>query len=225
MKKWRLLLVWTAVALNACGYIAQAQVTDQTASLMDVQSRYRLRPGDTLELQYRLTSDLNQTVVVQPDGYVSLNVAGEVKVGGCTVPDVHDLILQAVAAKLHKPELNLILREFTHPSVVVAGAVFRPSQIELKEPTTAMGAILMAGGFSEEAQSGQVLIFRKVNEEVAEITKLNLTGIHKTRDLERDMRLQAGDMIYVPRDKIAKLERYIRIVSTGVYFNPLQNIQ
>ena len=55
---------------------------------------------------------------------------------------------------------------------------------------------------------------------MAEVTKLNLTNIRKTADLERDLRLQSGDMIYVPRDKIAKIERYVRIINTGVYFNP-----
>ena len=52
------------------------ELSGQTLLKPRPQERYELRPGDTLELQYRLTSDLNQTVVIQPDGYVSLNVAG-----------------------------------------------------------------------------------------------------------------------------------------------------
>jgi polysaccharide export outer membrane protein len=201
------------------------ELSGQTLLKSRPQERYELRPGDTLELQYRLTSDLNQTVIIQPDGYVSLNVAGEVRVGGHTIPEARDLIVSAEENKLNKPELNLILKEFTRPSVVVAGEVFKPGQIELKQPTTALGAVLMAGGFTESAQSGQVLVFRRVNEEMAEVTKLNLTNIRKTVDLERDLRLQSGDMIYVPRDKIAKIERYVRIINTGVYFNPLQALQ
>ena len=189
------------------------------------QPRYRLRPGDTLELQYRLTPDLNQTVIVQPDGFISLNVAGEVKVGELTVPEAHDLIVQAEDGRLNKPELNIVLKEFTRPSIVIAGEVVKPGQVELKERTSAMGAVMLAGGFTESAQSGQVLVFRKINQEMAEVTKVNLTGIRKTADLKRDLELQAGDMIYVPRDKIAKIERYVRIVNTGVFFNPLQNVQ
>jgi polysaccharide export outer membrane protein len=191
----------------------------------ELLTRYKLRPGDTLDLQYRLTPDLNQTVVVQPDGYVSLKVAGEVKVGGSTLPQAHDLIVQAEESKLNKPELNLVLKEFTHPSVVVAGEVFRPGQIELKENTTALGAVLLAGGFTESAQTGQILVFRRVDDQMAEVRQLNLTRIRKTSDLERDLSLRPGDMIYVPRDKIAKISRYIKIVNTGVFFNPLQNVQ
>src|ERR1700722_15860329 len=89
--------------------------------------RYPLRPGDTLQLQYRLTPDLNQTVSVQPDGYVDLNVAGEVQVSGLTVTQAHDLIVQKESEHLNNPELNLILEEFTRPYVVVAGDVTKPA--------------------------------------------------------------------------------------------------
>jgi polysaccharide export outer membrane protein len=224
MKIFFRLLLWAPLVLAIPDGISRAQDPNQSAASSGDQDRYKVRPGDTLELQYHMTPDLNQTVVVQPDGYVSLNVAGEVKVAGYTVPEASTLIKRAAALRLNQPELNLILKEFTHPTVVVAGAVYRPGQIELKEPTTALGAVLLAGGFVELSRSGQVWVFRKVNEELAEVIKLNLTGIKKSVDLKRDLALQAGDMIYVPRDKLSTIERYVRLVNTGAYFNPLQNV-
>jgi polysaccharide export outer membrane protein len=224
MKSFLRLLLWAPLIFAVPEGIGHAQASDQATTLSGYQDRYKVRPGDTLELQYHLTPDLNQTVVVQPDGYVSLNVAGEVKVGGYTVPEARALISNAAALRLNQPELNLVLKDFTHPSVVVAGAVYRPGQIELREPTTALGAVLLAGGFVEVSRSGQVWVFRKVNQEMAEVIKLNLTGIKKSADLKRDLALQAGDMIYVPRDKTSTIERYVRLVNTGAYFNPLQNV-
>src|SRR6185436_20358114 len=35
------------------------------------EDRYVLHPGDVLDIQYRYTPEFNQTVVVQPDGYIS----------------------------------------------------------------------------------------------------------------------------------------------------------
>ena len=72
-------------------------------------TRYVLRPGDTLLLQYRLTPDLDQTVSIQPDGFVSLNLLGDVPVTGLTVEQAHDLIVSKAGSRLNKPELNLIL--------------------------------------------------------------------------------------------------------------------
>ncbi len=186
--------------------------------------RYLLRPGDTLQLQYHLTPDLNQTVVVQPDGYVSVNVAGDLHVAGMTVQQAHDLIVDKESGELNKPELNLSLEEFTRPYVVVAGEVAKPGQIEIRDNMTALSAILIAGGFTANAKSGQVIVFRRVNDNLAEVKELSLTRIHKTADLEHDLPLQPGDMILVPRDRISRLQHYIQAANVGMYLNPLQGI-
>jgi polysaccharide export outer membrane protein len=208
-----------------CFFATGSCAWSQVSGPRPLPLRYILRPGDTLTLQYRLTSDLNQTVVVQPDGYVSLNVAGDIRVAGLTVPEAHDLILRKDESALNKPELNLILEEFTHPSIVIAGEVSKPGQIELKEHTTALGAVLLAGGFTESAQTGQVLLFRKVDDQRLEVTKLNLTKLSHASHLRNDISLQAGDMLLVPRDKVTRIEHYIRIIDFGAFINPLQTLQ
>lgn len=191
---------------------------------LKTRPRYILRPGDTLDLQYRLTPEFNQTVMVQPDGYINLSVAGTVSVSGLTVDQAHDLILSKESARLKDPELTLVLESFTHPYVVVSGQVAKPGQIELKENTTALGAIMMAGGFTPNAKAGQVIVFRKVNDSIAEVKILHLSRIHKTSQLEKDMELQPGDMIMVPQDRISKIEHYLQVANIGMYMNPLQGI-
>jgi polysaccharide biosynthesis/export protein len=186
--------------------------------------RYTLRAGDVLELQYRYTPEFNQTVTVLPDGYVNLNIVGDVRVSDLTVTQARDLILQKVQARLNDPELNLILKQFQQPYVVVAGEVAKPAKIDLRENTTAMQAVLLTGGFLPSAQTGQVLLFRKINGDTAEIRVLNLGRLRKTSDLEHDIQLEPGDMLFVPRDKLEKISRYIKILNIGMYFNPLQYI-
>jgi polysaccharide export outer membrane protein len=189
------------------------------------RERYTLRAGDVLELQYRYTPELNQTVTVLPDGYVNLNLVGEIRVGDLTLTQAHDVIVERAKTRLNDPELNLILKEFQKPYVVVAGEVAKPGRFDLRENTTAMQAILMSGGFTTGAQSGQVLLFRKINGEEAEVRVLHLSRLRKTSDLERDTQLQSGDMLYVPRDKVEKMARFIKLANLGLYFNPLQHLQ
>lgn len=184
--------------------------------------RYTLRAGDVLDLEYRYTPELNQTVAVLPDGYVNLNVVGDVRISDLTVTQAHDLIVRKLQEKLNDPELNLILKEFQQPYVVVAGEVPKPGKIDLREDTTAMQAILLSGGFSSSAKSGQVLLFRKINSEMAEIRVLKLTKVRKTTDLEHDVVLEPGDMLLVPRNKVEVASRYIKLLNIGAYFNPLQ---
>jgi len=184
------------------------------------EDRYRLQPGDVVEVQFRYSPEFNQTVTVQPDGYVSLEISGDLKVAGLTVDQTRLAILKRASARLHDPVATVILKEFQRPYFVVAGEVTQPGRIEMRERVTAIQAIMLAGGMKETARSSQVVVFRKINSDMAEVKLLNLKSIRRTSDLEQDLTLQAGDMVYVPRDKISKIERFMKLVSVAAIMAP-----
>jgi len=185
------------------------------------ENRYLLHPGDVIDVQYRYTPEFNQTLTVQPDGYVSLQIGGDVKVGDRSLDQVRNLILAKARERLASPEVTVILKEFQKPYVVVAGEVTTPGKIEMREKLTALQAVLLAGGFKDSAKSSQILIFRKLNADTAEVKTLNFKSLKRTDDLENDLTLQPGDMILVPRNRITKIERYVRLASLSAFLNPL----
>ena len=69
-----------------------------------------------LEIQYRYTPEFNQTVTVQPDGYVSLEIGGDLKVGGRNLEQVRAGLLAKARTRLASPELTVILKEFQNPT-------------------------------------------------------------------------------------------------------------
>jgi polysaccharide export outer membrane protein len=185
------------------------------------EERYELQPGDVLDIQYRYTPEFNQTVAVQPDGYVSLQIGGDVKVSGRNLDEVRELILKKASTRLASPELIVILKEFQKPYVVVAGEVPQPGKFELREKLTAIQAVMLAGGFKDSAKSSQIVVFRKLNADTAEVRTLNFKTLRRTSDLENDLTLQPGDMILVPRNRISKIERYVRLASLAAFLNPI----
>src|SRR5881227_948933 len=184
------------------------------------EERYRLQPGDVLEIQYRYSPEFNQTVTVQPDGYITLEVGGDLKVAGMTVDQMRQAILKKAGTRLQDPIATVILKEFQKPYFVVAGEVAQPGKIEMRERVTAIQAIMLAGGMKETAKSSQVVVFRKINSDIAEVKLLNLKTIRRTSDLENDLTLQPGDMVFVPRDKISKIERFMRLASVAAFMAP-----
>ena len=218
MKKLLLLIVsifFLALPVAVC---AQDQRPPRLTTV--TEDRYRLQPGDVFEIQYQYSPEFNQTVTVQPDGYVSLQMGGDVKVAGLTVEQARQTILRKARERLQDPVANIILKEFQKPYFVVAGEVAQPGKIEMRERVTALQAIMLAGGMKESAKSSQVVVFRKINSDTAEVKVLNLKSIRQTSDLENDLTLQPGDMIYVPRDKISKIERFMRIASVAALMAP-----
>jgi polysaccharide biosynthesis/export protein len=215
----RILLSILAICVLAIPFAAKAQ-QQRPRLTTATEERYRVQPGDVLELQYRYSPEFNQTVTVQPDGYVSLQIGGDVKVAGLTITQARQVILRASAERLKDPEATLILKEFQKPYFVVAGEVVQPGKIEMRERVTALQAVMLAGGFKESAKSSQVIIFRRINSDIAEVKILNFKSIKRTSDLENDLTLVPGDMIFVPRDKLSKIERFMRIASVAAFMAP-----
>ncbi len=214
-------LLVTTVCLSVA---PQAQETPAPPTLKNAEgdARYTLNPGDVVEVQYRYTPEYNQTVTIQPDGYVSLEIVGDVKISGLTLEQVRTSILKKASARLNDPEITLLLKEFQKPYFVVAGEVAQPGKFEMRENITALQAIILAGGFKDSAKSSQIILFRKINSEMAEVKVIDLKKIKRTSDLEKDLALQAGDMLMVPQNTITKIERYVRLASIGSFLSLLR---
>jgi protein involved in polysaccharide export with SLBB domain len=207
MRALNLMILVLALSMNG---LSLGQVTNAT------EPQYQLRAGDTLMLDFRLSPELNQTVIVDRDGSISLQIIGRVQVAGLTLDRAKALILEKESTHLVRPELNLSLTDFQHFYVVVAGEVYLPQKLEIREDMTALQAIMLSGGVKNTGSQTQVLLYRKVNSEYAEVHPLNLR-IRKTVELEQDMPLMPGDLILVRRSKVESVTRYTRIV--GLNYN------
>lgn len=225
--KFRLIL-FTASLILLFSFSVFAQ-TDSTSATKPTEkqapqlkpfdgNRYKLNPGDVIEIIYRYSPEFNQTVTIQPDGYVMLEIVGELKLGGLTVEQARQEILQDASKRLKDPVVNLLLKEFQKPYFVVSGEVVQPGKFEMNQDVTALQAVLLAGGFKDSAKSSQILVFRKINSDTAEVKLLNLKGIKKTSDLEQDFALESGDMVMVPRNMITKIERYTKFANIASIF-------
>jgi len=195
--------------------------TPAAAPALGARTRYALRAGDVITIDYRFTPEFNQTVTIRPDGFVDLTLIGEAHVAGLTLADVHALVVQGVSTHLKDPEVNVSLKEFERPYVVVAGEVDHPGRFDFYEKTTALQAVLLAGGIKASGQQSDIYVFRRVDGSLAEVHHLNLKNVKRSSDLERDLVLQPGDMILVPRNKLENISRFVKVANLGIYFDPL----
>jgi polysaccharide export outer membrane protein len=213
-----ILISMLAIFILAGATAAGAQQQRPPRLTTVTEERYRLQPGDVLEVQFRYSPEFNQTVTVQPDGYVSLEIGGDLKVAGMTVEQTRQAILRKASVRLQDPVATVILKEFQKPYFVVAGEVAAPGKLEMRERVTAIQAIMLAGGLKEGAKASQVVVFRNLpSSDLAEVKVLNLKSIRRTADLENDLTLQPGDIVFVPRDKITKIERFMKLASVAAF--------
>jgi polysaccharide export outer membrane protein len=193
-----------------------ARKTDQPV-LQRRNSRYRLYPSDEVTISFPLTSEFDQTTTIEPDGYASLTGAGDVRLAGLTTDEAAAAVKTAYAKILHDPIVTIELKNFNKPFFVVTGQVNHPGKYDLRGPTSATEAVAIAGGMTAAAKSSQALLFRRANRAEYEVTRVDLKRIFKGHEQE-DAQLQPGDMLYVPKNAISKIERFIPSSGFGAYY-------
>ena len=192
----------------------------QTPVLQHRNPRYQLHSADVLALEFPFTPEFNQTVTVQPDGYVTLRGVENMHVEGETLPEVTHAMRMAYSKILHDPVINVELKDFEKPFFIVGGEVGHPGKFELREDTTATEAVAIAGGFRDSAKHSQVLLFHRVQGGWAQVRRLNVKKMLKEGDLNEDAYLQAGDFLFVPKNTMSKIAKFIPTSSMGLYANP-----
>ena len=90
--------------------------------------------------------------------------------------------------------------------VYVGGQVARPGLLPLDGPMTALGAVVSAGGFADDASTKDCLLLRKSGTNTPTITHLRLDQVLKGGE---DTPLKPFDVVYVPRSGIGKADRFI----------------
>jgi polysaccharide export outer membrane protein len=182
---------------------------------------YTLHTGDTVVVTFRFTPEFNDEVVIGPDGRASLKATGNLQMAGLTLPELEQKIVLGSAEKLVSPEVAVTLKDFERPHVVVAGEVQTPGKLELRKPTTAIQAIMMAGGPKEDSAMGRVIVFRRLNSEISEVHVLKLSKYDSRTREKNDMLLQPDDMILISRDNLSNLGRFVHNTNLGIYLQPL----
>lgn len=170
--------------------------------------RYRICREDVLLLSFSLSPELNQKVTVQPDGYISLQSAGQVYVEGLTLAGVVVAVKKAYAGTLHDPIVDVDLADFQKPFFTVLGQVEKPGQYNLRNDITITQAIAVAGGFAPTAKT-QVFLYRAVSSNWAEVRELKLRDILHGKNVSEDLHVRPGDMIFVPEKFIANFKKYV----------------
>jgi len=182
--------------------------------------RYSVHPSDTLELSFVLTPEFNQTVTVQPDGYITLRGVGDLSAAGQTLPELTESIKTAYSKIMQDPEITVDPKEFEKPFFTVGGQVGKPGKFDWYGDITLTQTIAIAGGFTDASKHSQVLLFRRVSDQWTEARIINVKKMMSARNLQEDPELKPGDMLFVPKNALSKIKPFLPTTSIGTYVSP-----
>jgi len=183
---------------------------------------YRLCKSDVMTISFTFSPEFDQTVSVQPDGYVFLKGVKPLSAEGMTIPELQDAVSRAYGGFLHDPEVSVELKDFDKPYFIVGGEVNHPAKYELRSDLRVTEAVAIAGGLTARAKHSQIVLFRRVSDDVVESRLLDVKAMLESRNLAEDIHLRPGDFLFVPQNLISKIKQYLPTSSLSMYASPTQ---
>lgn len=130
-----------------------------------MQELYYVGPSDKLAIFVSDLPDMTQTVMVDPAGFISLPIVGQVKAGGFTTEQIRSEIADRLGRDvLVRPVVSVGIAETMSQRITIDGAVAKPGTFPIAGTTTLMRALTLASGTSSLASERQVIVYRTVGD-------------------------------------------------------------
>lgn len=172
-----------------------------------VTDEHVLAPNDEIEIRFPFYSDLNDRVVVGPDGRLSLQLVNTVAVGGLTVAGAAKLLNERYAAVIRDPQATITLRTYAPQQVFVDGWVNNPGLVRSDVPLTVSRALAQAGGAKSGARTDGVLILRRSADGKIYYYRVALGNFAGAG--AEDPLLKSYDVVYVPQTVFASVTDFL----------------
>lgn len=218
-----------SIMIGGCTISPKVQPQAEVAAsprVIELKGRYErlyvLGPGDALDIVVLRSPEVSRSVVVRPDGHISLPVIDDVKAAGLTVPELDAELTKLFATRFVEPEVTVIPTTVREPMVYVLGQVARPGPVAYRQASSALEALAYAGGALVSAETKAVAVIR-----LEEDGKLRVRLIDDMPDGQPGpymamaaTRLEPEDVVFVPERRITQFGRFI----TETFTTPIQGI-
>ena len=159
-----------------------------------VPDSYRLGAGDNFVIQLFGKDNEQYNLQVSRDGKISFPKLGPITVAGLTFEDARDLIRSRVADQLIGVQATISMGRLRAINIFMAGEVAVPGAYSVSALTTITQALFQAGGISDIGSLRAIQVKRDgISVASFDVYQLLLQG-----DASGDVRLQSGDVVFVP---------------------------
>lgn len=167
---------------------------DKSPLSVPVGPDYVLGPGDELVVDYWGSSSQHIQRSVDREGRISIPEAGSLVVAGRTLGEVQQTIQKMLRQQLRGISVDVTLGKLRTVRVYIVGDVKNPAAYDISSLSTALSALIAAGGPTETGSYRTVKHYRgKALVEEVDLYDLMLKGVSSG-----EVHIESGDSILVP---------------------------
>jgi polysaccharide export outer membrane protein len=164
--------------------------------LGDQAGHYAIGVADSIRVNVWKNSDLSATLIVDPNGSVSLPLLGDIHVVGMSTSELGTLLSSRYASYIVTPQVTVSVLEIRSRQVYVMGQVGKAGSYALLSPLTVLQLIAQAGGLTPYAKRNKIYVLRATAGQAQKIPFHYANVTHG--DSRQDIALQPGDTVIVP---------------------------
>ena len=171
--------------------------TFSLASDVPVPPDYMLGSGDKLSIEYFGNESRTKEGFIGRTGVLHLPLLGPVTLAGLTFSEASRLITKKVKSELIGTDIFITLSELRSIDIYLVGAAYKPGTYTVSALSTITNVLFASGGPSEVGSLRNIQLKR--NGKL--VTEFDLYSLLLKGDTSNDMRLQQGDVIFIPLQK------------------------
>jgi polysaccharide export outer membrane protein len=159
-------------------------------------SSYVIGADDQLRISVWREPDLSLSVVVRPDGMITLPLLNDVGAAGLKPLELQSRLTERLKPFVNEPQVTVIVESIRSRKVFLAGAGIKAGSFPLGGRMTALELIVQGGGLGPFAKAKSIYVLRVVNGQQTRIPfnyKNALSGKSSS-----DVYLEPGDVVVVP---------------------------
>lgn len=168
-------------------------LTFESSMNLATPQNYVLGPGDEVNVDIWGASQESITESVSPDGTITIEGIGVIKLGGLSVSQAKAKLKQVIGPRYQGSQIDLTLGQTRTITISVMGEVKVPGTYTMSAFATVYNALYMAGGPNEIGTLRNVKVYRKGKL----LSNVDVYDFLLNGKLSGDVRLQDNDVITV----------------------------
>ena len=165
-----------------------------------LDQQYKIGPLDTLNITVWRNPELSSTVVVRPDGRISVPLVDEVSVAGKTPVVVAKEIERNLAKVIREPSVTVVVGGFQGnygEQIRIVGEATKPQSVPYRQNMTLLDVMIQAGGLTDFADGNAAVLVR--GSEGGKQYSVRLKDLLKRGDISANAPMLPGDIVIVPQ--------------------------
>jgi polysaccharide export outer membrane protein len=158
---------------------------------------YVIGEQDVLTITVWKDRELSGSVVVRPDGKITLPLVDDIQVVGLTPAQLRASLTEKLKPFLTIPQVTVAVSQINSRKVYLIGEVGKTGTFPINSSTTVLQLLAQAGGVKDFAKRKAIYVMR--NEQGKQVRhRFNYDEVIRGKNSEQNILLQPADTIVVP---------------------------